>query len=140
MNIKGTVETLIKKYNTTDPFAIANALGIRIVYENLGAIYGYFDVHFRVKKIHLNNSIDESLLPFVCAHELGHSVLHPSLNTPFLSQYTLFSIDKIERQANTFAVELLLSDTILTEYSSINFFTLAKNRGIPEGLELLKFK
>ena len=140
MDIKGTVETLIKKYNTTDPFAIANALGIRIVYENLGAIYGYFDVHFRIKKIHLNNSIDESLLPFVCAHELGHSVLHPDLNTPFLSKYTLFSIDKIERQANTFAVELLLSDDILTEYSSINFFTLAENRGIPNGLEFLKFK
>lgn len=140
MDIKGTVETLIKKYNTTDPFAIANALGIRIVYENLGAIYGYFDVHFRVKKIHLNNSIDESLLPFVCAHELGHSVLHPDLNTPFLSKYTLFSIDKIERQANTFAVELLLSDDILTEYSSINFFTLSKNMGIPNGLEFLKFK
>lgn len=140
MDIKGTVETLIKKYNTTDPFAIANALGIRIVYENLGAIYGYFDVHFRVKKIHLNDSIDESLLPFVCAHELGHSVLHPALNTPFLSKYTLFSIDKIERQANTFAVELLLSDDILTEYSSINFFTLAENRGIPNGLEFLKFK
>ena len=140
MDIKGTVETLIKKYNTTDPFAIANALGIRIVYENLGAIYGYFDVHFRVKKIHLNNSIDESLLHFVCAHELGHSVLHPDLNTPFLSKYTLFSIDKIERQANTFAVELLLPDDILTEYSNINFFTLAKNMGIPNGLEFLKFK
>lgn len=140
MDIKGTVETLIKKYNTTDPFAIANALGIRIVYENLGAIYGYFDVHFRIKKIHLNTSIDESLLPFVCAHELGHSVLHPDLNTPFLSKYTLFSIDKIERQANTFAVELLLSDDYLQSNPDINFSKLALSKAIPSGLEVLKIK
>ena len=33
MDIKGTVETLIKKYNTTDPFAIANALGYRDIIE-----------------------------------------------------------------------------------------------------------
>lgn len=138
MNIKGNVEKLIKKYNTNDPFALADALGINIVFEELGNIYGYFDVHFRIKTIHLNSSISESSLPFVCAHELGHSVLHPDLNTPFLSTYTLFSIDKIERQANTFAVELLLPDSYLKLNHDINFNRLALSQGIPPGLELLK--
>ena len=50
----------------------------------------------------------------------------------------MFSIDKIERQANAFAVELLLPDEFLDECSDINFTTVAKSNGIPEGLEILK--
>ena len=73
-----------------------------------------------------------------CAHELGHSILHPNVNPPFLRKHTLFSIDKIERQANAFAVELLLPDEFLDECSDINFATVAKSNGIPEGLEVLK--
>lgn len=60
-----------------------------------------------------NENVPEHLQAFVCAHELGHALLHRNINTPFLSKNTLFSIDKIERQANTFAVELLLPDNIL---------------------------
>lgn len=107
-------------------------------YEELGEILGFYDVHFRMKSIHLNASIPDDMLPFVCAHELGHSILHPNVNTPFLRKHTLFSIDRIERQANTFAVELLLPDDLLDECSDINFAAIAKSNGIPDGLELLK--
>lgn len=41
-----------------------------------------------------------------------------------------------ERQANAFAIELLLSDEFLDECSDINFATLAKSNGISEGLEI----
>ncbi|MBS6382501.1 MAG: ImmA/IrrE family metallo-endopeptidase [Veillonella dispar] len=77
-----------------------------------------------MKSIHLNASIPDDMLPFVCANELGHTILHPNINTPFLRKHTLFSIDKIERQANAFAVELLLPDEFLAEYSDINFATM----------------
>ena len=138
MNIKGAVEKLIKKYNTNDPFHLCRELDIAIYYEDLGNILGFYDVHFRIKSIHLNTSLPEHMLPFVCVHELGHARLHPALNTPFLSKYTLFSIDKIEKQANRFAVELLLPDSLLEEYNSINFNTLSLSKGIPAGLEQLK--
>ena len=105
-------------------------------YEELGEILGFYDVHFRMKSIHLNASMPDDMLPFVCAHELGHSILHPNVNPPFLRKHTLFSIDKIERQANTFAVKLLLPDDLLDEYSDINFAALAKSNGIPDGLEV----
>lgn len=56
-------------------------------------------------------------------------------DSSILKRNTLFSIDKIERQANAFAVELLLPDKFLDEYSDINFATVAKSNGIPEVLE-----
>ena len=36
-------------------------------------------------------------------HELGHSVLHPNLSTPFLKENTLYSINKLELQVNIHA-------------------------------------
>ena len=46
----------------------------------------------------------------MCAHELGHIILHPDVNTSFLMRRTLFSVDKIEQQANRFAIGLLMAD------------------------------
>ena len=138
VDIKVIVKRLKKNHNTCAPFRICEDLDIVVRYEELGEILGFYDVHFRMKSIHLNTSIPDDMLPFVCAHELGHSILRPNVNTPFLRKHTLFSIDKIERQANTFAVELLLPDDLLDECSDINFAALAKSNGIPDGLELLK--
>lgn len=107
-------------------------------YEELGAILGFHNVHFRMKFIHLNTSMPDNMLPFICAHELDHAILHPNVNIPFLRKHTLFSIDSIKRQATTFAVELLLPDDLLDECSDINFAAIAKSNGIPDGLEVLK--
>lgn len=138
LDIKRTVTNLIKRYNTNDPFILCKALDIVVKYENLGNIFGYCDTHFRMRTIHINDNVPEHLQAFVCAHELGHTLLHKDVNTPFLSHNTLFSVDKIERQANTFAVELLLPDSLLQENIDINFYSLAKCHGIPNGLENLK--
>ena len=136
VDIKGIVKRLKKNHNTYNPFKICENFDIVVHYEELGEILGFYDVHFRMKSIHLNASMPDDMLPFVCAHELGHSILHPNVNPPFLRKHTLFSIDKIERQANTFAVKLLLPDDLLDEYSDINFAALAKSNGIPDGLEV----
>lgn len=138
MDIKSIVTKLTKKYGSHDPFALATALGVNVIYQPLGDTLGFCLRYKRQKTIVLNQYCPENLLPFVMAHELGHSVLHPKVNTPFLKRYTLFSIDKIERQANSFAVELLLPDSLLKENNELNFYCLAKCHGIPEGLEGLK--
>ncbi|WP_412055234.1 ImmA/IrrE family metallo-endopeptidase [Bacillus altitudinis] len=44
-----------------------------------------------------------------CAHELGHALLHNESNTPFLKRNTFFSTEKIELEANFFAMHLLFS-------------------------------
>ena len=138
VDIKGIVKRLKKNHNTCDPFRICEDLDIVVRYEELGAILGFHDVYFRMKSIHLNASMPDNMLPFICTHELGHAILHPNVNPPFLRKHTLFSIDKIERQANAIAVELLLPDDLLDECSDINFPAIAKSNDTPDGLELLK--
>lgn len=120
-----------------DPFSLANSLNISVLYQPLGNTLGFFIQYKRRKVIVLNNACPESLLPFVMAHELGHAVLHPKINTPFLKKHTLFSIDKIEKEANTFAVELLLPDDLFSN-GDCCLSTMARCHGIPEGLEFLK--
>lgn len=71
---------------------------------------------------------------------IRHSELHPRLNTPFLKANTLFVIDKIEVEANTFAVELLLPDKEIYEYKNTNISLneVCGIYGIPQKLSHLK--
>ncbi|WP_295236879.1 ImmA/IrrE family metallo-endopeptidase [Veillonella sp.] len=137
MDIKKIVRKLVKKHGCLDPFKLAAALDVTILYKPLGNTLGFFVRYKRQKVIVLNESCPESLLPFVMAHELGHAVLHPKVNTPFLKGHTLFSVDKIEREANTFAVELLLPDELLINQECC-ISSVARCQGIPDGMELLK--
>ncbi|WP_102706980.1 ImmA/IrrE family metallo-endopeptidase [Terribacillus saccharophilus] len=134
---------LIKKYGTSCPFKIAEQLGIIVLYENLGGSLGYFSKQFRIKIIHINESANEKMQRFICAHELGHAVLHPEVNTPFMKKQTLFSTASIEIEANLFAIHLITagSNTPITmkeafsEYGfpvelineRLNFFAQYKN-------------
>lgn len=138
MDIKRTVEKLMRKYNTNDPFKLAESLNIIVKYDDLGNTWGYFITYKRIKIIHINNNLEEWLQRYTCAHELGHSILHKGVPTPFLKKHTLFSIDKIERQANTFAVELLLPDNVIAQYEGYTVHNIADIVGIPNGLEVLK--
>lgn len=114
MYIKKKVIKVINKYETNDPFKICKSMGIHIIYENLGSILGYYSKHFRIPIIHLNQNVSEKQQIFVCAHELGHAILHPEHNTSFLKKHTFFSTDIYEIEANKFAVNLLFSNKSLT--------------------------
>lgn len=127
---------MIKKYRTNDPFEIASQKNITVLLSYLGETLGFFSSYKRSKFIHINDDLDDPMKRFVCAHELGHAVLHPGINTPFLRSKTLFSIDRIEREANEFAVELLMPDEIILEYDTI--YEAAAACGVPEDLAVLK--
>ncbi|MDG0876496.1 ImmA/IrrE family metallo-endopeptidase [Paenibacillus thiaminolyticus] len=106
---KQAARKLIKKHGTNSPWMAADNMGIEVVYEDLGKnILGYYTCLNRIPSIHINNRLDRADALFTCAHELGHAVLHPRLSTPFLKRNTIFSIDKIERQANRFAIYFLI--------------------------------
>jgi Zn-dependent peptidase ImmA (M78 family) len=135
VNIKERVNFLIRKYNTNCPFKIAEKMGINILYEPLGNTLGFYSKHFRVKIIHINDAVDEKKELFVCAHELGHAIFHPDSNTPFLKKHTFYSTDRIEVEANTFAIELLLRNV---EEDCISIKEAIEEYGIPKQLALLK--
>ncbi|MEK4882673.1 MULTISPECIES: ImmA/IrrE family metallo-endopeptidase [Paenibacillus] len=103
------VQKIIKIHGTNNPLKIAALLGIKIYYEDLGNnIWGYYVKLSRIPQIHINERLDDSLILFAVSHELGHHFLHPGINTPFLRKNTLYSVDKIEREAHSFAVSLLI--------------------------------
>ncbi len=86
--------------------------------------------------IHINSGLNEVDQCFTCAHELGHAVLHPKVNTPFLRRHTLQSIAKIEREANTLAVELLIPDKSIQNGMSI--YEAVRLHGVTEEIAHLK--
>ncbi|SCC56917.1 Uncharacterized protein BCZB5J_04525 [Bacillus cereus] len=140
MEIKEYVLKIVKKHSTANPFEIAKRKNILVLFEDLGNTLGFYNTYKRFKFIHINNRIDETTQRFVCAHELGHALLHPKANTPFLRNKTLFSIDRLEIEANTFAVELLLPDEMIFEYQDTNLSIqeVAEIYGIPKSFARLK--
>ena len=138
MDTKRTAENLIRRFNTNNPFVIAGNLDIIIIHSDMKNTLGFFNTYKRSKFIHLNNAMPENLATFVCAHELGHAICHHDINTPFLKRHTLFSTDRIEREANAFAIELLIPDSLLQEHASCGLYNLAASLGIPVKLVELK--
>ena len=137
---KDTAIKLIKLFDTNDPFMIANYKGIHVFFEPLGSVYGYYNYYKRIRMIHINEELNEYLQRFTCAHELGHALLHHDINTSFLKSHTFFSTDKIEREANTFAVELLMPDEYLYELkdTELTIYDAAEMYGVPKEVCLLK--
>lgn len=138
--IKKIVEKLVKKHGTNNPFEIASQKGIVLLFEPLGGIYGYHHSFKRIKIIHIHSELDETTQRFVCAHELGHAVLHPELSTSFLRKNTLLCMDKVEREANEFAVELLIPDDFLYTYrnTDMTIYEVATTYGVPKEVIHLK--
>jgi len=140
MDIKSMVNRLCKKYDSRNPFDIAKQMGVSVVFEHLGTIRGYYQRAYRNKIIHINTDSDERQQFFTCAHELAHSILHPNLNTPFLREKTLFSVSKLEIEANKFAVEMLYPDESFMEYMYYTIPQIAQCLKLSEFLVEYKIK
>jgi len=138
--IKNEVNRLVKKHNTNNPFEIANGENIIIIKEPLGNICGYYNKIYRQKFIHINSSLNKYKQLFTCAHELGHSTIHPDSNTPFLRSNTFFSVTKLENQANLFAAHMLIPDNLLNTYEQYSLDEIAAIENLPIQLLKLKFQ
>lgn len=138
--VRDVVKRLVKRHKTSNPYTIARNKGIIVNQARLKDVLGYHQTYKRQSIICLDESLDEPEKRFVCAHELGHAILHPRLNTPFLRRNTLFSVDKVEREANTFAVELLVDDEAIYSMSDeyITAESVAREHGVPYELIHLK--
>ena len=138
LDIRKKVAYLKKKYDTINPFDLAACLGIKVIFEDLGTINGYYNKQLRMKQIHINQNLPEHIQKLTCAHELGHALIHPNANTPFLRNSTFYSVDKLEVEANTFAAELLISNDDIAEYKNCTVNQFARMLGYREELIRLK--
>lgn len=129
-HIDQKIEELLNKYKTRNPYKIAEKLGIIILFEDLGEIHGYYNKIRRIKFIHVNmNSTEEEIL-FILAHELGHAICHADENTPQLSAISITSELKIEKEANYFAVKLII-DGSHKEMPNPTKYEILKYYGLP---------
>lgn len=130
MDIKRLAERLVDKHGTRDPFRIAAELGYTIIYTPLVGVRGFYQYLKRCHIIYLDSELDDDTARFVCAHELGHSILHRGLNRIFMDTRTFIVTSRYETEANRFAVDLLHSDEDLQPYLSRSYECAAAYMGI----------
>jgi Zn-dependent peptidase ImmA (M78 family) len=88
--------------------------------------------------IFLNENLEESERRMVMAHELGHAILHRKENCYFIRNKTLLLTSKLEAEANIFAAELLIPDSLILENPGMTKSQLARLAGYSEKLMMFK--
>lgn len=126
MNIKRFANDIANIHDTRNPFHIAAENDIHILYEELGKNLGYFSNLFRIKTIRINNHADPFLQPFICAHELGHALLHPHAGTHAFNRNSFIANCKIEKEANQFAVLINIGKLLNADYIVYSQFYIDK--------------
>jgi len=113
--IQNVANKLIKKFDTRDPFQLCQAIGVEVFYADLGSLKGMYKYLKKNRFAVINENLDPFTKTLVCAHELGHDILHQNLARKVcLQEFILYDMkSRPEYEANLFASEILLSDDII---------------------------
>lgn len=127
-------EKLAKRYKTRCPFRIAENKGITVVFKDLGkSTRGLYYAKFRQRYIVIHTNLCENWQRLICAHELGHDVLHSGISHFWLDKHSFFNVGKFERQANKFAIHLLSYGDTLQPGESVT--DLLRRNSIPQEMQ-----
>ena len=109
-------------------------MNVILVYYPLEGVHGFYQYFQRNNIIYLDERLSENEQRFVLAHELGHMFLHKKANAIFMDTRTQFNTDKFELEANTFAIDLLLPDSLLEEYKEFTIEQISRITGYHQRL------
>ena len=137
-DVKRFVAYYVKKYNTRNPFELADYLGVEVQTGQLGESSGFYMFLKNHKCVFLNEDLEEHERTLVMAHELAHSIMHRKENCYFIRNKTLMLNSKMEIEANTFAAELLIPDDLIYENPGMNSTQIARLVGYDE--KIMEFK
>ena len=135
-------QSLVLHYSTRDPFFICDALGVLVRFKDLGNVKGIYTFYKRNRFVIVNSSLCDDEKKIICAHELGHDLLHRNMakNAHLYDKHLNDMSLKPEFEANVFAAELLISDESVI--SGMEIFTtipsLSGELGVSEALLKLK--
>lgn len=138
MTIKQKANSLARKYNSRNPLEIIKNLNVILVYYPLKDVRGFYQFFQRNNIIYIDGNLPENEQIVVCAHELGHMLLHKNSNALFMDTRTHFVTTKYENEANTFAAELLIPDEIILENPDMTKRQIAHLAGYDE--KIMNFK
>lgn len=126
---------VVRRCRTSDPFQLCDALGIKLMYLPMEDVRGLFLRLKRRSIIYLADNLDEYEQRFVCAHEVGHFILHKNVNRLFMETRTYAKTSVYEREADRFAVWLLYpEDQALADWIDYTTDQIAACMGVPEDL------
>ena len=137
-DIKRLVAYYVRKYDTRNPFQLAEHLIVEVQIGPLGSRAGCYMFLKNHKCIFLNEDLEEHERMLVMAHELAHSIMHRKENCYFIRNKTLMLTSKAEIEANTFAAELLIPDDLIYENPGMNNTQIARLVGYDE--KIMEFK
>lgn len=100
-------------YNTDDPFEIASKLGIgvKIIDEDIKVLKACTDYICNKPFIKINSKYTTMSQRVLCAHELGHIILHQGMKHEYKNNYSGYYDLDAETEANMFAVALIFPPT-----------------------------
>ena len=137
---------LISRYGTRDPFRICREKGIEVMFrDDFTGQKGAFSLMLNVPFIFINNNLSDEMKRIVCAHELGHAMLHRKLCRQMKNQtiyeYEIFDIrSSTEYEANIFAADLLIDELEMNEYMSHGYDIVQTARAMNLNVNLLLIK
>ena len=138
---------LISRYGTRDPFRICREKDIEIMYrDDFIGQKGAFSLMLNVPFIFINNNLSDEMKRIVCAHELGHAMLHRKLcrkkKNQTIYEYEIFDIrDNTEYEANIFAANLLIDEKEMNDYmTSYGYDIVQTARAMDLNVNLLLIK
>ena len=132
------IKELYFKYNSYNPFVLADLLNIEVKYVSFGeSPLGQVAYIYETPIILLNECLkDSNERFFVCAHELYHALEHTDLSSYYISNRV--AKNKMEAEANTFATIILFNDFIENnEYLPESFDILTYTYGFPESSKMI---
>lgn len=110
MDIPKIIDTLVRKYHTRNPFEIIENMNVILVFYPLEEVKGFYQYFQRNNLIYIDERLSDKEKMFVCAHELGHMLIHKNANAIFMDSQTYLNTSKYENEADRFAINLLISD------------------------------
>ena len=136
-----SAKRVLEEFGGGNVFETAENAGVNVWFRTLGSLKGFYIFENNCRYIVINEDLDDVTKSVVCAHELGHDMLHRKMSVGGIRENTLFlANNKTEREANLFASEILILDndilSLLSECDSIK--RLSAQIGFPS--ELIQYK
>ncbi|MDL2238534.1 ImmA/IrrE family metallo-endopeptidase [Christensenellaceae bacterium OttesenSCG-928-K19] len=134
-------KSLVRKHGTNDPFELAEALGVHVEFDNIGAVKGYYCYMNRIRMIAINRELNNRFRRFVCGHELGHDLLNRNraIFSP-LKDIGFTSTARHEVEANSFAASLLVREDEFLELASCGYTDEQISAALGIHVELVRIK